>query len=55
MHLSYYNHHRTHMERDHLPPVRSAEPEQVETLKLSEVVIKSHVGGLVKSFERKAA
>lgn len=53
--VSYYNHHRAHMEREYLPPVRSAEPEQIETLKLSEVVVKSHVGGLVKSFERKAA
>lgn len=53
--VSYYNHHRAHSERENLPPVRSTEPEQVETLKLSEVVIKSHVGGLVKSFERKAA
>ena len=44
-----------HIERDYLPRVRSAEPEVVETVKLSEVVIKSHVGGLVKSFERKAA
>ena len=52
---NYYNTVRSHMERDHLPPVRSAEPEEVETLKLSEVVVKSHVGGLVKSFERKAA
>lgn len=43
------------MERDHLPPMRSTEPEQVETLKLSEVVVKSHIGGLVTSFERKAA
>jgi hypothetical protein len=43
------------MERDHLPPVRSGEPEEVETLKLDEIVIKSHVGGLVKSFHRKAA
>ena len=34
-----------------LPPMRSAEPEQVETLMLSEVVVKSHVGGLVKLFE----
>jgi hypothetical protein len=28
---------------------------RVETLKLDEIVIKSHVGGLVKSFHRKAA
>ena len=53
--VSYYNHHRAHMERENLPPVRDAEPEGVETLKLSEVIVKSHIGGLVKSFERKAA
>ena len=43
------------MEREHLRPMRSAEPEQVEKLKLSKVVVKLHVGGLVTSFERKAA
>ena len=42
------------MERDHLPPVRE-EPEEVETLKMDDIEVKSHVGGLVKSFERRAA
>jgi hypothetical protein len=42
------------MERDHLPPVREV-PDEVATLKLSEIEVKSYVGGLVKSFERKAA
>jgi hypothetical protein len=42
------------MERDNLPPVRE-EPEEVATLKLDEIKVKSYVGGLVKSFERKAA
>ncbi len=42
------------MERDHLPPVRE-EPAEVDTLKLDEIEVKSYVGGLVKSFERKAA
>jgi len=53
--VDYYNHHRSHMEREYLPPVRSKEPEEIETLKLSEVTVKNHVGGLVKSFERRAA
>jgi hypothetical protein len=53
--VDYYPHHRSHMERDDLPPVRGNEPEAVETLKLNEVMVKSHVGGLVRSFERKAA
>jgi len=40
--------------RDHLPPIRDV-PEDVETLKLNQFEMKSCVGGLVKSFERKAA
>jgi putative transposase len=50
----YYNNHRSHMERDWLPPIRDV-PEEVETLKLDQIEVKSYVGGLVKSFERKAA
>ena len=53
--VCYYNRDRAHMERDYLPPVRDSEPVEVKSLKLSEIVVKSHVGGLVKSFERKAA
>ena len=50
----YYNHHRSHMEREHLPPVRD-EPDEVETLTMEQIEVKEHVGGLVKSFERRAA
>ncbi len=42
------------MERKHLPPLRKL-PKEVETLKLNQIEVKSYVGGLVKSFERKAA
>jgi len=42
------------MVRDHLPPVREV-PDEVDTLKLDQIVVKSYVGGLVKSFARKAA
>ena len=52
--VDYYNHHRSHMERDWLPPVRD-EPEEVETLKLDQIEVKTYVGGLFESFERKAA
>jgi putative transposase len=52
--IEYYNKQRSHMERDWLPPVRE-EPEEVETLNLDQIEVKSYVGGLVKSFERKAA
>lgn len=50
---SYYNEHRSHMEREHLPPLGDS-PEEVDSLKLRQVDVKSYVGGLVKSFERKA-
>ncbi len=45
----------SHMERGYPPPVCSDEPKEVERLKLDEIVVKSRVGGLVKSFERKSA
>lgn len=50
----YYNHHRSHSSRNHLPPVGEA-PSEVASLAVNEVVVRSHVGGLIKSFERKAA
>ncbi|TWT41502.1 Integrase core domain protein [Thalassoglobus neptunius] len=52
--VDYYNHHRSHMERDHLPPIREI-PDEVEKLSSDQIEVKSYVGGLVKSFERKAA
>ena len=50
--VEYYNTRRSHMERDHLPPVRE-EPDEVDALKVDETEAKSHVGGL--SLERKEA
>ena len=50
----YYNYQRSHMEREHLPPVRQ-EPDEVETLTMEQIEVKEYVGGLVTSFERKAA
>ncbi len=52
--VEYCNTRRSHMERDHLPPVRE-KPDEVATLKMDQIVVKSYVGGLVKSFERRAA
>ncbi len=51
---TYYNTRRSNMERDHLPPLREV-PEEVETLKLNQIEVKSYIGGLVRSFARKAA
>lgn len=50
---NYYNCHRSHSARDSLPPVRCI-PDDVVSLHLDETVVKSHVSGLVRSFERKA-
>jgi len=52
--VTYYNHHRSHSSRESLPPIRHI-PDEIETLRLDDVVVKSHVGGLVKSFECKVA
>jgi len=52
--VTYYNTRRSHMERDHLPPIRDV-PEEVQTLTIDQIEVQSYVGGLVKSFERKAA
>jgi hypothetical protein len=53
--VEYYNTARSHMERGHLPPVRDDDPDEVATVKLDEIEVKSYVGGLVKRFERRAA
>ena len=52
--VAYYNTTRSHMERGHLPPVRQ-EPEEVVSLRLDQIEVKSYVGGLVQAFEKKAA
>ena len=52
--VDYYNKTRSHMERGHLPPIREA-PDEVPKLDREQIVVRSHVGGLVKSFERRAA
>jgi len=52
--VTYYNTKRAHMERDYLPPIRDV-PDEIETLSMNQIEVKSYVGGLVKSFERKAA
>ena len=51
---AYYNSTRSSMVRGHLPPIREV-PDEVESLKLDQVTVRRHVGGLVASFERRAA
>ena len=52
--VNYYNTVRSHTERAHLPPVQVV-PEEVPKLDRDQIMVRSYVGGLVKSFERKAA
>lgn len=52
--VAYYNTARSHMQRDNLPPIAEP-PDELERIQLDQIEVKSYVGGLVKSFERKAA
>ena len=53
--IDYYNKKRAHMERSHLPPIREKPPKAVPKLRRDKIEVHSYVGGLVQSFERKAA
>lgn len=53
--VDYYNTRRSHMERDHLPPLRTRTPRTVRKLSRDQIEVRSYVGGLVQSFERRAA
>ena len=53
--IDYYNKKRAHMERSHLPPIREKTPRVVPKLRRDKIEVRSYVGGLVQSFERKAA
>ena len=52
--IDYYTSVRSHMERGHLPPIREV-PEEVPKLDRDQIIVRSYVGGLIKSFERKVA
>ncbi|MEO2033600.1 MAG: integrase core domain-containing protein [Planctomycetaceae bacterium] len=52
--VDYYNGIRSHSSRDCLPPV-STIPVEIDSLNVEQVTRKTHVGGLITSFESKAA
>ena len=52
--VEYYNLRRAHSSRDGLPPIGTL-PEEVASLKMEQIEVKSYVGGLIKSFELRAA
>ncbi|MCA9095311.1 MAG: DDE-type integrase/transposase/recombinase [Planctomycetaceae bacterium] len=53
--VEYYNHHRSHTSRQNLPPLLANPPKEMPFLPVDQVVTRPHLGGLVKSFEKKAA
>jgi len=52
--IDYFNKQRAHSSRSNLPPLAEM-PEEVLSLSMNQIEIKSYVGGLINSFERKAA
>ena len=52
--VSHYNTVRSHTERSRLPPAHAV-PNKVPKLDRDQIMVRLYVGGLVKSFERKAA
>ena len=52
---NWYNAHRPHSARDHLPPAWDKPPEPNNTVSPSEIVCTTRLGGLLKSYTRRAA
>ena len=52
--VEYFNRQRAHSSRDNLPPLATP-PEEVTSIRMEDIEVKSYVGGLIKSFERRAA
>ncbi|RLS57945.1 MAG: hypothetical protein DWH91_03415 [Planctomycetota bacterium] len=53
--MAWYNQERPHSARDHLPPAYERPPDRQSTIKMSEVVCTTRLGGLLKSYSRRAA
>ncbi len=52
---TWYNKERPHSARDHLPPASEKPPDAQVSLKMSEVVCTTRLGGLLKSYSHRAA
>lgn len=52
--VEYYNETRSHSACESLPPLGTV-PDEVDSVSIYQVTKKTHVGGLITSFERKAA
>ena len=52
---AHYNRERPHEARDHLPPECEVEPDIAETISMRDVVCSTRLGGLLRSYSRRAA
>ena len=52
---AHYNRERPHEPRSHLPPACETPPEPVKTLSARDIVCTTRLGGLLRSYERRAA
>ena len=50
-----YNEERPHSSRNHLPPDFTASPVETTTVRLNDVVCTSKLGGVIRSYSRRAA
>jgi hypothetical protein len=51
----HYNRERPHSTRDRLPPACELSPQMAGAIRPSDVVCHTRLGGLLKSYERRAA
>jgi putative transposase len=51
----WFNHERPHSARDFLPPACESPPEPCETIRLNDVVCETRLGGVLKTYSRRAA
>lgn len=51
----WYNLERPHSSRDFLPPAADSPPEPQETIRVNDVVYETRLGGVLKSYSRRAA
>ena len=51
----HYNEERPHSAREHLPPDFTAAPDEVTSIRTSDIVCTSKLGGVIQSYSRRAA
>ena len=51
----HYNEERPHSSRNHLPPDFTTSPQEATTVRLSDIVCTSKLGGVIHSYSRRAA